>query len=345
MSNDIRVLMIIPSPKDGTSLYRGVMPMAETQKHGVRLVFSESVDWTTMAMTDVVFMQRPYQEKHVAVAELARLNRRPVWVDYDDDLFSVPSDNPAARVYNQPAIKKNMLKILGLADVVTVSTKALGETLRVELAAAGVTTIPVFRVVPNAINTRMWSSTMRSAAMNLERQKLIVWRGSDTHVKDVMRWVPDILEAAHRHPDHVWLFIGMNPWMLESHMPEGRLRHHQAIDPIEFMDVLQELRPSVLHVPLDDSRFNRSKSNIAWIEGAWAGAATVAPDWPEWKRPGVTTYNGQPGSLAAAIDGVIGMSAELQQSLSDNSWEFITQNLTLEHVNRARLNILRELAK
>ena len=43
-------------------------------------------------------------------------------------------------------------------------------------------------------------------------------------------------------------------------------------------------------VPLKDNLFNHAKSNLAWIEATCAGAMTLAPDWPEWRRPGVSNY-------------------------------------------------------
>jgi len=342
---DFRVLAHIPQRKDGTSLYRAMMPLGELQRQGVRLVFVDEVSWATYALVDLVFMQRPFTQQHVHAAEMARINDKPLWVDYDDDLLNVPSENPTSPVYNTPANKKNVLRCLELADIVSVSTPALAESLKTSLVAAGAKRVPMFRVIPNALNMRRWSNTRREQVLGEnERQKLILWRGSDTHVRDVLQWAPDIIKAAHARPDYVWCFIGMSPWMLHDYMPEGRCLHQNAQDPMKFMQLIQELRPDILFVPLVDHVFNRAKSNIAWIEGTWAGAQVVAPDWQEWRKPGVTVYDGKPGSLHDAMIQAMDTPEEIREALVAQSWQEIMSHLSLERVNRGRMNIIRELA-
>ena len=53
------------------------------------LTFVNEVNWSSLAMNDAVYMQRPFTAGHAKIAELAVSNRIPLWVDYDDDLYSV----------------------------------------------------------------------------------------------------------------------------------------------------------------------------------------------------------------------------------------------------------------
>jgi hypothetical protein len=83
-----------------------------------------------------------------------------------------------------------------------------------------------------------------------------------------------------------------------------------------------------MFVPLVDNEFNRAKSNIAWLEGTWAGAKTIASDLPEFNKPGVTVY--KPGELPRN-----NFTPD-----SEISWDYISKNLTLDLINASREHIL-----
>lgn len=343
MNRRPRLLVYCPTPADGTSLYRGIMPLTELRD--IQLVMLPgSVQWSDLALGDIAFVQRPFSEAHLSLLRLMAKNRKPIWIDYDDDLLAVPPDNPTHRVYSLPKVRENLLEAMQLADVVSCSTLFLAERLKKALAAASPKRTPQFRVIPNGMNTRLWRSSDRAEALRRPAEKLIVWRGSDTHTLDLLRYTPEIAALAAKYPEHVWLFIGMNPWMLSRAIPPSRILHRVFMDPMDFMNSIQKVRPAVIHVPLDDSPFNRCKSNIAWIEGSWAGAACVSPDWDEWRRPGMGgNYGTHEGSFFDTVSRVIDAGPEVNRALADESWSHIQNNLSLAQTNLGRMNIITEL--
>ena len=127
----MRLLVNCPAKRDGTSVYRawGVLPYLGAS--GLELVeCPSSINWTDMVSCDAVFIQRPIIQGAINLAMYAKQYRKPVWIDYDDDLFCVPKDNPAHDMYNQDAYKENIKRLCSIADVVTVSTKALADKLK-----------------------------------------------------------------------------------------------------------------------------------------------------------------------------------------------------------------------
>ena len=99
------------------------------------------------------------------------------------------------------------------------------------------------------------------------------------------------------------------------------------------------MAPSCLHVPLHDNPFNRAKSNIAWIEGSYAGAVCVVPAW--WNVPGALSYTDGP-SYYEAIKSVIKGEVD-KKKLNAEAWEFIMDTLPLSKVNVERLQIINSL--
>jgi hypothetical protein len=142
-------------------------------------------------------------------------------------------------------------------------------------------------------------------------------------------------------PAVTWFFLGDAPWFAD-YMPAEKVICSEPVDPAEFWDLLARIRPDVMMVPLKDCPFNRSKSNIAWMEGTWAGAATIAPDFPEWQRPGVTTFGSSEGFLTGLRSLLAAPRSTLEQKANE-SWYHIEQNLSLTAVNKARHAILEGL--
>lgn len=320
------LLVHAPGNFDGTSFYRALGPFAGLRSlPGWRLErMPTTVYWTDIAWSDALFLQRPVAKSDVDLALMAKDLGKKVWLDYDDDLFAVPRSNPYYRDAQRSYAR--IKQLLALADVVTVSTPALGKAL-----AAHTRSAPV--VVPNA-----WDdSFLRAFAPDRELNKIVFWRGSNTHNEDLESHLPEIAEIARRHPDWKWHFVGDPYWRVTEILQPGTFAIDGARDVVEYLKSLETFRPGIAIVPLKDNAFNRSKSNVAWLESTYMGTAVVAPDWPEWQRPGISTY--KPGELADAFDRAAHDYAQNVRS----SRQYVETNLLLSHVNRLRAEILEAL--
>jgi O-antigen biosynthesis protein len=329
------LMVVCPHPDDGTSWYRGVGPMSALTKQvqDLNLIFcGESYNWSQIFVADVVFMQRPFSGEHLQLAAKINACHVPLWIDYDDDLFSVPSDNPAHGVYAQESTQKNVAQLCARADVITVTTEALKNKLQ-----------PLNKnviIVPNAIDDfRLCYRKPRISP----RHKLIMWRGSATHERDLMSLMDEIIEVSRMEEfaDWKWQFLNYNPWFLTEQMPKERTIVSGGLSPEQFFRFLEEMNHAIQIVPLVDHAFNRSKSNIAWVEGTFAGAAVLAPDLEEWKKPGCTVY-GSPDEFKTNLIDLMRGKLD-REKLNDTSWTHIRQNLTLSSVNQKRAKIFESL--
>lgn len=283
---------------------------------------------------------------------MAKANRKQVWIDYDDWLYGVPLFNKASRIYNNPAIQNNMSTMLAKADIVSVSTPFLQEQVRsiIRRIAKGAQSEPGLLldpskvvVVPNAYDMDLMNP-LTEAAKPPHQNKIVAWRGSGTHDKDLLCVTPALKEAIGKHLDWTYNFIGEPFWLTIEMLDEvpgikdSNVILTETIDPIDYLGFLEKTRPALMIVPLDDCPFNRSKSNIAWIEATHAGAVTLAPDFEEWRRPGIINYTDSKDfevKLDSFLRGELDGGYQWRQSR-----DFIKNTLTLTKVNERRQDII-----
>lgn len=326
------LLVMCPNSKDATSFYRGVGPLAALRKQmkGLSLTFCQEYNWSTFALVDAFFAQRPYNKNHLFMIQMAKSAGVPVWLDYDDDLFSVPTDNPAFALYNDEA-KKVIIDCVKLADYISVTTPALAEKMR-KINGNVV-------VIPNAFNDILLGE--RPTIMR-QRHPLVLWRGSQTHVRDLMNFSGQIDELFQRFEQWTWNFMGYNPWFITDVFDSRRCLTTEMIDVMEYFSFLGKVQAAVQMVPLHDSPFNRAKSNIAMIEGAFAGSVTVAPAWEEWKAPGVLLYR----DTKEFLEIMKLVLSDAKFPFYDNSkqtWTYVMDTLRLSKVNKWRHELLQEM--
>lgn len=125
-------------------------------------------------------------------------------------------------------------------------------------------------------------------------------------------------------------------------------KHNQnqfiLIDPIPMQSYFQFINDSnfkISIVPLADTKFNKSKSNIAYQEAAFANAAALCPDWEEWQRPGVTRYKDQETFYHGLKKLIIDNDYCEQKTIE--AWDYVKNHECLPVINLKREAILKEI--
>lgn len=331
------ILFVVPNPDDATSWYRAYGPFGALRKENpdISLITGPGkYTWSLFNLTDITFMQRPFSAGHLKIAKMAKDAKNFLWLDYDDDLFSVPQDNPAFRSYSNEGTRKNISTMIAMADVVTVST----EFLKKKMEPLNKNII----VVNNALNDYVLKSFDPEPFK--DRSKFFNWRGSNTHHRDIMRHAEGMINAKEMSlkKDWKWHWIGYHPWYVTERFADGQCLVSDPLDVMEFNKFMAKLQPTCQIVPLAKNDFNKSKSNIAWIEATYSGAVTIAPDWEEWNKPGVLTYSG-PKQFEARLQHVMGLPNEELERLLKLSQEEVKKNYLLSVVNKKRMAIIEDM--
>lgn len=347
-----KILFIAPITNDACSFYRtgGIAPdLCKKLDADFNMISleKERLDWQKMLMYDLVMFQRPFSDTTVALMTYLKKLGIPMWVDFDDLTLAVPVSNPAYEVLSQS--RDNIIMIAKLADLVTVTTQSLAERLLEHLP--GKEHSGIVNVVPNAFNDTIFKRNQHIPQVHAvkdpgplympQTSTTVLWRGSDTHVADLMDFSLQIGALMEAYPEWKWVFFGMLPWFLPVSVKNGGPIYIPPTDPLPYHEQLLRIKAPVIHVPLEDNVFNRAKSNIAFIEAAYAGSVCVAPDWEEWRKPGVLNYkdhNGYMTAISSVLDGKVDIAEHVAAS-----WDYITENLLLSKVNEKRAALVKKL--
>ena len=325
----IKIKICDTAPHGACSYYRGIGPLSKLRKinPNVQIEYIENVSWTVLTDCDILFLVRPVENAYIESIEMAKKFGVKVWIDFDDCLHEIPPDNPGFKYFRQPYILSNMEKSIKLADIVTVSTHEIKRFYQ--------QFNPNIQIVENAFNDYNYRFDPRT-----NDARFISWRGSNTHRVDLQSCVNDIAAVASHFPDIEWVFIGGdNPWFVTD-----RIQKASSITDMEitkYNKYIWDLGPSIHIVPLIDSVFNRAKSNIAFIEATWAGAACLCPSLPEFAVPGAVNYT---DNFLYLLEKLI-KSRTFRMENYERAYQYVKDYLLLSTVNQKRIKIIEEVLK
>jgi len=330
----IKILLQAPNVLDATAFYRAD-PIVRLRKVAPELnidvTYCFQIDQTLYSIlpsVDVLFLQRPYTETHLALLRAAKTNGIKTWIDYDDLLIDVPTDNTQYPLYSQRSVKSNIIQLITEADLVTVSTTLLKEIYN-NLNSK-------IHVVPNALNDYCFRKTPAP-----EFKKTVVWRGTNTHQKDLMTYADQIIEVANKFPDVEFLFMNYNPWFITEKLKNSRFA--PGMDIHTYMEYFRETSPLLTIVPLSQSNFNMAKSNCCWLEATYAGSPVLAPKWPEWEQPGVFNYSSTE-EFGDNLDLILSWTGNAMLTKGQQlSWDRVQRDYLLSKVNYKRVECLGRL--
>lgn len=267
----------------GCGWYRVAVPLGQLRQMGHQALWSRRITEEAIEESDVIICQRTcLPGPTLRYRELSEKRGRKYLLVYevDDDLLSVDSRNPAARVFAEPEVRAAIVANARAADLVTVSTEPLAQVMRRYNSNVV--------VLPNSMPPDMlhWRTGRQ------ENVYTVGWQGGPTHDRDwqiaaepIKRWFAAARDLDHPIEMHT---VGSVP----DHFPEVYPHRHTDWDP----DIFRYYRTLDWHValaPLAPSKFNRSKSALRAMEAAMLGFPVVASNveaYGQFVRHGVTGY-------------------------------------------------------
>lgn len=326
----IKILALIDPEYDQCSWYRGAGPLNHLVRESkVHVEFRRQVspvEWNLFTRVDIFFILRPHTQVHYEAMLTAKALGRPVWADFDDDFLAPEECSWFRDVKMNPEWVK---KCLTVADHLTVSTEALK-------ASYGRIYDGPITLIPNGFDFHSFRGLEQSAP----RTKTIGWRGSETHDEDWAEVAPRYIQKVNEAGWETHFYWG-NPKHVSFYVPHRHFRFPIA----SFHHALAEGHHSILVAPLRDTRFNRGKSNAAWIEGTMAGAMVLGRDLPEWHgKPNCVTYD-TPDSFYSRLSDMMAVNTKDHRRVVREGQDYIHTFLDLKHLNHARMTVISELTK
>lgn len=177
---------------------------------------------------------------------------KKIVVDHDDAL-EIDATNPHKKSHEVLDAVNVLKATLAIADLVTTTTPHLQK----QLAQYNPNTV----VLPNMLDLEVWNQNVMSPIPGRIR---VGWAGSITHYEDLQLIRKPLLELRDKYPEVELVFIG-DPRLREL-FPGPRVEVMLGVPFDSWPARLAGLRLNVGLAPLQDTPFNRCKSNIKWLE-------------------------------------------------------------------------------
>lgn len=233
---------------------------------------------------DVVIVQRAVGTLFLDI--LAECQRRgiPTVFETDDDLFNVHKSNPSAPFWHKREVQKILAVELQGVDHIIASTVPL----KTEITVEGGLPSSKISVCHNFLHPNMWGegivgSDVQARYLNAhvteagtEPYLVIGWQGSATHDLDFRQALPALKRVLAEWPTVVVRFFGNVPSTVQGHVHETRFQWSRGV-PFEFYPAqLAYMNFDIGLAPVTNTKFNRAKSNLKWLEYSSLGVPTVA---------------------------------------------------------------------
>lgn len=242
-------------------------------------------------------------------------------VDCDD--YIIPAeDNPYKIEHEIYSYDQVVIKTMQIADLVTVTTKPLQkEMLKYNKNV---------QILPNYMDLQRWDLPKLT---NTSKRIRIGWAGSMTHISDLRMIVEPLKRIKSDYPQVEYIFMGDPRIAKEFDFPVEAML---GVSFDEWPARLHGLRLDIGLAPLLDTRFNRCKSNIKWLEYSIAKVPGVfSPTVYQHTKfePGFGLVASTPDEWYGAIKHYIEYP-QRREEVRENAYKHVVDHYDLKrHVN------------
>ena len=199
-------------------------------------------------------------------------------LDMDDDIDNVDVNHPEYEgLKERLPMRERMVK---MADHIVVSTEGIKQGLK-HLNQH-------ITIIPNSIDPKIWKYKNKK---HNDGKIRIGWIASGSHFVDAPIIQDIMIELAQEYPNLEFHIAGMIDQKAEG---DGWFHHKGTLGYEEFPKFYADMGIDIAIAPLKDIPFNRSKSNIKFLEAAMLEIPMVASD----VRPYSCIEHGKTGYLA-----------------------------------------------
>lgn len=269
---------------DGDSVYRTVQPCrALGQLPGIRVVAGSFISpeiHELLPLADLVVLCDVVEVDLLPVLHRRRARGLPTIYEINDDFQALQSWNPTAYLANDPFTRSLSSRLAAGCDGVQFSTPYLAQRFGY-LASHGAVFVNHLWEMP-ATAVRPSSSGVR-----------IGWGGSLGHRDDFVKLAAVMGPILERYPQVTFHVMGAEVFRdLCSVLPRGRWSYRRGGALVDYLAFVSTLDMGVC--PLDDTDFNRGRSDVKFLEYASHGVVTLAAALPPYQA---TIRHGETGFL------------------------------------------------
>jgi len=253
------------APGGGDYFYRTDTPgLAMTEGEGiyvVNLTSEHRLREEIAAEADVLILKNICDPDFLPTIQKRKQQGKTTFYEIADDLLAVPEWNPVYFFYKDPENQRLFQRLAHTCDGLQFTCKRL-QALYGHLN-------PKTRVFPNQM---LGLPPERSYK---EKERLIIgWGGSHGHLEDLAEIADPLIQWLCSRP-HVSLHLMCSDpiWKLFESVPESQKQRTRPGTIDDYYGFLSKVDIGL--IPMKETGFNRSRSDIKFVEYAAAGAAAV----------------------------------------------------------------------
>jgi len=300
----------------------------------------------------VIWHPMYYENSFEFFLEMQHKHQKPFIVEVDDNYVDVPTWNEAHSSFrNGSSIRAISLDSMRSADALMVTTPHLGETyLRVNQN---------IYVIENSLDFKGDRKFVGWDQVSVKKHKGIRlgWIGGRAHFDDLMMVSPVLRRVLEKHPEVTLCLV--NSALRHSCELLGRKYPFEGLKNVHYADRSVPINRYAAFAgsygfdiglaPLVDCNFNRSKSNLRWLEYSALKIPTVATDISHFsqsvahRHTGLLVPENQPDKWEQYLDELIG-STSLREDLGRNAYRRVKKDYNVERNAPKYLRLLKKLA-
>lgn len=225
--------------------------------------------------------------------EVQKQHNFKIIYEVDDVVFreDIPDYNKFKFAFDNDEIRQNCIDIINMCDEVTVTCDFMRKLYQERTGKKEITVIPNF--VPNFWMAHLFDR--KKIYDNYEKHKRkprILYTGSGAHYDvdnkvggkdDFEQLLKFVIDTRHKYQ---WVFMGSFPPPLTPYIQNRDIEFHPWQDLLQYPRAIAALDVQLMIAPLQNNNFNKSKSDIKFIEAATLGIPCLCQNMETyWSAP------------------------------------------------------------
>lgn len=210
--------------------------------------------------------------------------------EIDDLVFheDIPDYNKFKTAFVSPEIRNSAQEIMAMCDEITVTNDFMKEYYMNKTGNKNITVIPNYP--PKFWLGNFYDEKRISANYDTHKARpRILYAGSGAHF-DVDNRVNQNDDFAHvvkaiydTVDEFQWVFLGAFPGPIRPLIESGRVEFHPWLNLYDYGEKIKNLQVNMMVAPLQDNNFNKSKSDLKWVEANCFGLPIACQDLCTYK--------------------------------------------------------------
>lgn len=211
--------------------------------------------------------------------------------EVDDVVFreEIPNYNKFKFAFDDEQTRNNCVEIIKMCDEVTVTCDFMRRLYQEKTGKSEITVIPNF--VPYFWMGHIYNKNKVYDTFEKNKKRpRVLYTGSGAHydvdnknngIDDFSHVINTVIKTLDKYQ---WVFVGSYPPPLHPYVQSKKIEFHPWQNLTNYPVFINNLNPQVTIAPLLDNNFNRSKSDIKFIESCVLGLPCIVQDMETYKN-------------------------------------------------------------